>query len=256
MNFNFYAFMSKADALYTVDAFSGALKKTDYHIHTVYSDGKDTMEECVRAAINKGLCAIAFTDHIWRTSDWVDAYIKESHRLKDRYPELDIYIGAEAKAVNRQGDVDISQKDAEKLDFVIGSVHRRLPDEPDDRYRDLRALCPEAAAEAETETIIAMTKHPNVDVIGHPMRFYYKFFFDAGKTQMPFPETLLRKILSAVQRSGKKIELNFNVPERNAVIDLYRQSGAAFLLGSDAHEAQVIGHIPFEEIARQCQQAR
>ena len=214
------------------------------------------METCVRYAINKGLRAIAFTDHIWRTSDWVDAYVEECNKVKERYPGLQILIGAEAKAINLNGDVDISHRDAEKLDFVTGSVHRRLPDEPDTRFHDLRQLSPEEAARAESDIIVAMTENPVVNVIGHPMRLYYKFFYLAEKTRETFPAALLRTILSAVKNSGKMIELNYNVPDLKAVMECYKESGVAFLLGSDAHQADAVGDIPFTEIVRLCQQTQ
>ncbi len=35
----------------------------DYHTHTTYSDGKGTMEESVKAAVERGLKALAITDH-------------------------------------------------------------------------------------------------------------------------------------------------------------------------------------------------
>ncbi len=226
--------------------------KTDCHIHTVYSDGENSMETCVQTAINKGLSAIAFTDHVWRTSDWIDEYVQMGYQLRARYPEIQISLGAEAKALNRRGDIDITPENARKLDFVTGSVHRRLPEETDADFRDLRKLSPEAAGRCETETIIAMTSNSLVNVIGHPMRVYYKFFYDTGKTGLPFATDQLKRILSAVKQSGKRIELNFQVPNLANVLVCYRQSGVAFVLGSDAHQAGAIGNIPYEVIAQPC----
>ena len=38
--------------------------KTDYHIHTTYSDGRDGPEACIEAALKTGLREIGFSDHI------------------------------------------------------------------------------------------------------------------------------------------------------------------------------------------------
>ena len=238
--------------LWTIGPPGWKVRKTDYHIHSRYSDGKDSLAACVEEASRKGLDAIAFTDHIWRTSEWVDSYVQECEQLRQLHPELDIRIGAEAKAINLKGDIDISPESAAKLDFVVGSVHRRLPEEPDNAFTDLRSLSPEAAAEAETEVIRGMVKNSCVNVIGHPMRLYYKFYFEPGKTDKPFPASLLKEILSAVAHSGKFTELNVKVPDLEAVVGQYRKEEVFFLLGSDAHDAGSIGNIPYEVITRQC----
>lgn len=52
----------------------------DYHIHTNYSDGRDSVEKYILEAKKKGLTEIAITDHIWRTSEWVDDYVNENLR--------------------------------------------------------------------------------------------------------------------------------------------------------------------------------
>ena len=35
----------------------------DYHTHTTYSHGKGSIEDNVKAAVDAGLSALAFTDH-------------------------------------------------------------------------------------------------------------------------------------------------------------------------------------------------
>lgn len=45
-----------------VAIFNG-MKKTDLHIHTAYSDGTCTPEEVIRVSKDKGLAAVAITDH-------------------------------------------------------------------------------------------------------------------------------------------------------------------------------------------------
>jgi histidinol-phosphatase (PHP family) len=43
----------------------------DYHMHTVLSDGKDSYEEMIKVAIEKGLAEIGFTDHVClKPVDW------------------------------------------------------------------------------------------------------------------------------------------------------------------------------------------
>ena len=71
---------------------SKPLKKYfDYHIHTSFSDGENSLEECVSEAFKKGLSEIAFTDHVWRSSDWIERYVEEIKALRENYPKIEIF---------------------------------------------------------------------------------------------------------------------------------------------------------------------
>ena len=69
------------------------MSKTDFHMHTVFCDGKNTPEEMVRAAIEKGMAAVGISGH---SHTWFDesycmakeklpAYRAELTRLKSVY---------------------------------------------------------------------------------------------------------------------------------------------------------------------------
>lgn len=102
----------------------------DYHTHTVYSHGKGTVEDNVRAAIAAGLKQLAITDHGFRhltynvrRGDW--PYIMgDVEAARQKYPQIDIFLGLETNfnslgrqyrhqavryAVSRRGRVRVSQ---------------------------------------------------------------------------------------------------------------------------------------------------
>ena len=62
----------------------------DLHMHTTYSDGKNSIEDMVKVAIELGLEKIAITDHIWRSSEWFDKYHNEIVSLRQKYSHYDI----------------------------------------------------------------------------------------------------------------------------------------------------------------------
>jgi len=225
----------------------------DYHIHTSFSDGKNSIEECVCSAIKKGLSEIAITDHVWYSSNWIKRYVEEIRKLQKCYQKIKILIGAEAKAINLDGDVDIKDKDLEKLDFLIGSVHKRLIGDVDKKFSDLSNLNPQEVVYIERDIIAAMANNSKVDVIGHPMRLYYKFIY-LTKTDALFPLSVLKEILTSTKKAGKLIELNFKVPNFEDVLKTYCQSDAHFTLGSDAHNDGEIGNIPYDRIIKKCQE--
>ena len=98
--------------------------RIDLHSHTVYSDGRNTAEEMVQAAIGKRLDLYGISDHSYTSfeKDYcmdIKAYEKykaEIKDLKEKYRnEIDLSCGIEYDYY--------SDYVPEGFDYVIGSVH-------------------------------------------------------------------------------------------------------------------------------------
>jgi len=215
----------------------------DQHIHTVFSDGAHQPKDCVLAAKKLGLYEIAITDHVWRSSDWVGKYVAQIRRLQEENPQLRIRVGLEAKTVDLEGNVDISDEAAQKVDFVMGVVHRHLPDVG----TDLAKLGPVRMAETEAALMLNMLKNPIVDVIGHPMRTYYKFFY-MKQTTDSFPLDLMDEVAQRASQYGKILEFNSRLPRQSDLLNVLMKNGTRFTLGSDAHSADEVGDIDYDSI--------
>ena len=226
--------------------------RVDQHVHTTYSDGIDTPAACVSFALERGLTEIAFADHVWRKSAWVSRYADEVKALRDRVRRLGICIGLEAKAVDLNGNVDVTPQAASEVDFVMGVVHRYQPD----NGGDLARLAPRAAAELETLIVLRMLENPLVNVIGHPTRTYYRFFYP-DRTRAPFPSDMIAEIAQAASARGKHIEYNTQIPLAERILDALVGQNVEFkfTLGSDAHQASAIGRIDFESISAAARRA-
>lgn len=96
---------------------------SSYHTHSTYSDGKNTLEEMVLSAIEKGCREIGFSDHapMQFRCDWsaraeeIENYKKEVVALKEKYKgKIDIFLGIEQ---------DYYSTPASGYDYIIGSVH-------------------------------------------------------------------------------------------------------------------------------------
>ena len=97
---------------------------SDFHTHTTFCDGKDTPEEMVLAAIQKGMDTIGFSMHsfvefdldVYSDPSALYEYKKEIERLKEKYKDkIKILCGIEQDIY--KGPLD------EKFDYLIGSVH-------------------------------------------------------------------------------------------------------------------------------------
>ncbi|MCQ2401985.1 MAG: PHP domain-containing protein [Lachnospiraceae bacterium] len=100
------------------------LELISLHNHTVFCDGKDTMEDFVKTALNDGAAALGFSGHshlpfderYCMTHKSETDYNKEFDRLKDLYgSRIKLYRGIEAEFF---GDSDLTP-----YEFVIGSAH-------------------------------------------------------------------------------------------------------------------------------------
>lgn len=224
-----------------------AYVRVDYHMHTYFSDGESSVQEYASKAQELGLEEIAITDHVWQSSEWVDEYVDEIDRV-NQASSVVIHSGLEAKVIDTQGNVDVSPADAEKVDFIMGVVHRYQPaaDEPEDDILNFSAA---EAAVRERELTIALLQNEVVDVVGHPTRTYYKFFFGKG-TSDHFPQEHLNEMIDASKATGTPLEYNARLPTevRKRLLDLYVRSDVQFTVGSDAHQVDRLALLNHEPI--------
>ena len=95
------------------------------HTHTTYCDGKDTVEEMINAALEKGFGGIGFSGHSYMfyspshsmSLEGTEKYREEVKDMKEKYRgKIDVFLGLEFDAYSK--DVDLSG-----YDYVIGSYH-------------------------------------------------------------------------------------------------------------------------------------
>lgn len=127
-----------------------------FHVHTDYSDGSNTLEQMVKAAVQKGYRYIGIADHsqsAFYARGLKVADIRRQHEeiqaLQEQYPEIYIFKGIEADILS-DGSLDYDDDVLAQFDFVIASIHQFQPG------KDL------------TERLIAAISHPAVTILGHP----------------------------------------------------------------------------------------
>ncbi|WP_415282135.1 PHP domain-containing protein [Candidatus Nitrososphaera sp. FF02] len=62
----------------------------DYHVHCNYNDHSApdmTVQNIVSRAEAMGLRAIAFTEHVRRTSDWISKYLDEIKAVRSEHED-------------------------------------------------------------------------------------------------------------------------------------------------------------------------
>lgn len=105
----------------------------DLHTHTVFSHGKGTIEDNVRAALDRGLSHIAITDHgpghlfygVKRAD--VPKMRQEIEMLNAKYPKIKIHLSVEANIIKNGNHLDVKREEFSQYDFVIAGYHYGLP---------------------------------------------------------------------------------------------------------------------------------
>ncbi len=100
----------------------------DYHTHTIFSHGKGTIEDNVKVAKEKGIKAIAISDHgpghkyygIKRTA--IKEMRKEIDRLNKIY-DVDIFLSVEANIIDANNGLDLTKEEQKEFDFIIAGYH-------------------------------------------------------------------------------------------------------------------------------------
>ena len=190
------------------------VKYGDFHVHTNYTDGKNTVLEYCQKARKNNLKLIAFTEHVRKNLTYnYNDFLSDIFQAKSEFGDLKILSGCEAKVLNVNGELDTPEKVLEQSEIVIGVFHSF-------KYKDKKNYL--AALEA-------MLRNPIIDIWGHPTLF-------AEKHNIKLEENELKEIIDVCIENDVLIERNlkYNLPNVN-FIKLAINRGAKFIIGSDAH---------------------
>ena len=217
-------------------ALTGTVPRVDFHMHTIWTDGHNTVLEMHRAAITCGLNAILFSEHARRTSnDWFMKFADQVRNISaDR---CHAWVGAECKVLNFHGEIDASSAILDACDLVMASVHR-FPDRNGDGMLRFADISHEEAVEIEMGLMLAVLENPAVDILGHP------FGISRTRFKKDPTEDQFRAVIKKAAVSGVAFEINSQYHSNpNDLIRWCREAGAIISLGSNAHKVNEVGDI-------------
>ncbi len=229
----------------------------DYHVHTLFCDGKSSPSEVAEAAFKAGASELGFSVHSYTEFDTsycikkerLREYIEEISRLKEAYKDkMKILCGTE---LDRYSDMN-----TEGLDFVIGSVHyikadgSYIPiDESAEILKkavnshfggDFMLLC-----EAYYKEVAQLAAMPRLDIIGH-IDLITKF--NEGEVLFDESDKRYRKAVKAAVDAllprKAPFEVNTGAVSRGYksnpyparfIIEYIAERGGSVILSSDSH---------------------
>jgi DNA polymerase (family 10) len=202
----------------------------DVHMHTVETDGRNTIEEMAQAARERGYKYMAITDHSKNLAfaNGLDDRRAVDHISRIRAADkgtggIRIFAGIEVDIL-ADGSLDLSDSVLEQMDLVIASVHSHF----------------NQSAEEMTARLLKAIENPNVSIIGHPTgrlllrRDAYGFDMDA--------------VLQAAARNKVVMEHNA-YPDRLDLCDRHlrqaKQHGVKVVINTDSHHTSHMEKIRF-----------
>ncbi len=219
----------------------------DFHTHTVYSDGKNTVLENVRRAEAIGLSAIAITEHGYshhlrgikrsETGAWL-----EEIRAAQAQTSVCVLSGMENNIRGISGLCDFNKQDYENFDIFLAGIHVIIRYEHfSDRKlgwggwrRRLFHRKPSASfvRDVTRAYLNAIEKNP-VDILTH---INFQTFADPVEVAK-----CCRDYGTYLEISSKKQHLSDD--ELAAVVN----TGVRFVINSDAHSVERIGETDLAE---------
>ena len=204
--------------------------KGDLHSHTNETDGIESLEIMVKAAIEKGYEYLAITDHSKRLTitNGLDEkrllqQIKFIDKLNEKLINFTILKSIEVDILE-DGKLDLSNDVLKELDLCVCSIHSKFK-------------LPEVI---QTERIIRAMDNPYFNILGHA----------TGRliTSRPSYPIQMEKILHAAKERNCFIELN-SQPSRLDICDKYclmaKKLGVKIAISSDAHSVPELDFVRF-----------
>jgi len=202
----------------------------DVHMHTVETDGRNTIEQMAAAAEEYGHKYIAITDHSKNLAfanglddERAVEHIQRIRAVNDMVGELTILAGIEVDIL-ADGTLDLSDSVLEQMDIVIASVHSHFNQGPSEM----------------TDRLLKAVENPNTSLVGHPTgrmllrRDAYAFDIEA--------------VLKAAARKKVAMELN-SYPDRLDLNDrhlrLAKEHGVKIVINTDSHHTSHLDKIRF-----------
>lgn len=185
----------------------------DWHVHTAFTDGQDSVLQIATAAKAKGLGSIAVTEHVRRDLTYDFGLLVQQAHEAQRATRLRIFVGCEAKVLDDSGTLDVAEETLQQCELVLAAFHTF----PQDKRAYLAA-------------VRAMLRNRSVTIWAHPFRF-------ARTHHIPLAAQEVEPILKEVRASGTILEINAGHLPSETVLRRIRALGIRYCFGSDAHSS-------------------
>jgi histidinol-phosphatase (PHP family) len=232
--------------------------RTDYHMHSTFSDGRSVPEDYIAPALAAGLSEIGFSEHLTlfrELEDWnmdpagIDHYLSYLESVRKNTDHIKIRTGLEVDFIDGRANEIREFLAPLTLDYVIGSVHYLGEKTVDYGPAFYEGKNIDNLFESYFEMVGKAVSSGLFDIIGHCdlIRIYgYKPGFNL--------EPFYRKLARTMKENDVVFEINTNgrnrpladfYPDRR-YLSIFHEENVPVCVNSDAHMPARVGQY-FDE---------
>ena len=220
----------------------------DYHTHTPYSHGKNTVLENAQAAKKLGLKQLAITDHgfnhlLFGLKRKVLSDLRDEITEAEKLTGVRVLMGMESNVTSVSGETDMRLSDLQYFDIYLCGIHEVLKYKSfSDMYNimlknyfaySLGRKPAQSVIDSTTKAYINAVKKNPVDILTH---INYKCCCN------------LKEVAQCCADYGTYIEINTKKRHVSAEeLNIMAETGVKFLIDSDAHSADRVGDTEIAE---------
>lgn len=199
----------------------------DLHVHSLWSDGSDSIENLALTAVSLGYEYLGVSDHSQSlkiaqglSEEKVKKKISEIKKLNKQFDNLTILCGTECD-IKSDGSLDYSNQVLQQFDVVYAGIHTAF----------------KMDESTMTKRIISGMSNENVHCLAHP----------TGRLlgRRDSYNVNVEQLIETAKDTKTSLEINA-FPDRLDLSDIYcklaKERGVTFIIGTDAH---TISHLSF-----------
>ncbi len=202
----------------------------DFHVHSTYSDGRNTIAQMVEAAQSLGYEYLSISDHSLRLRVAGGVSVEDLKKKKKEIDSLNkglknfrILYGTEVE-IDSEGNLDYNEAILSEFDIVVAAVHSGFEQPP----------------EQLTNRIVRACQNKYVDIIAHPTGVHI------GKRD---PYNIdFKEVCQAAVDTNTCLEINafpLRLDLNSSNIYFAKKAGVKFVINSDAHAREHLELIKF-----------
>jgi DNA polymerase (family 10) len=200
----------------------------DLHVHTTATDGRNSLEDMVSAAQEKGYAYLAISNHFQHVTvaqglnhKGLAKQIEKIDRINAKTGKFVILKAIEVDIL-KDGSLDLADDILKKLDVIIGAVHSDF----------------KLSRSKQTDRILRAMDNPLFNILAHP----------SGRliNRREAYEVDLERLIEAAAERNCFMELNAH-PDRLDLNDVFcktaKEMGVKIAVSTDAHSVDSLDHM-------------